>query len=96
MYVYNNNCILGQLSWWVAKATESEDSTILLIERASPKHKRDNKLAKTTDIVKRIRADIADLVLDKLEIISSANRVVGITKHLCGEATGNNVLKYCL
>ncbi|CAG9765306.1 unnamed protein product [Ceutorhynchus assimilis] len=78
----------GQLSYWVAKATESQkNSTILLIERDSPKHKKDNKLAKTTDQIQRIRADIADIVLDKIDIIKNSEHIVGITKHLCGAAT---------
>ncbi|KAJ8967841.1 hypothetical protein NQ317_005512 [Molorchus minor] len=78
----------GQLSYWISKATESNTgSTVLLIERASPKHKRDNKLAKTIDQVQRIRADIADLILDKVNAIGKTENIVGVTKHLCGEAT---------
>ncbi|ENN78932.1 hypothetical protein YQE_04609, partial [Dendroctonus ponderosae] len=78
----------GQLSCWIAEATESlEKCQLLLVERASPKHKRDNKLAKTSDRIQRIRADIADLVLDKLNFIEKSQHVVGVTKHLCGAAT---------
>ncbi|CAG9856571.1 unnamed protein product [Phyllotreta striolata] len=77
----------GQLSFWLASTIDDEDSKILLIERASPKHKKDNKLAKTTDKVSRIRADISDIVLDKLEQVLKSSSVVGVTKHLCGEAT---------
>lgn len=43
--------------------------------------------------MQRIRADIADLVLDKLDCINDANKVVGVTKHLCGAATGM-ILKF--
>ncbi|XP_066248789.1 uncharacterized protein [Euwallacea similis] len=78
----------GQLSYWIAEATDSLDSCkVLVIEKASPKHKRDNKLAKTCDKIMRIRADIADLVLDKIEGVNEAEHVVGATKHLCGGAT---------
>ncbi|CAH0558843.1 unnamed protein product [Brassicogethes aeneus] len=78
----------GQLTYWISKSTENLEGTcLLLVERASPKHKRDNKLAKTTEVVQRIRADISDLVLDKLEVINKTTNVVGVTKHLCGEAT---------
>ncbi|KAL1505529.1 hypothetical protein ABEB36_005073 [Hypothenemus hampei] len=78
----------GQLSCWIAEATtQLNNCKILLIERASPKHKRDNKLSKTSDRIQRIRADIADLVLEKLEVFSTVKNVIGITKHLCGSAT---------
>ncbi|XP_066150943.1 tRNA:m(4)X modification enzyme TRM13 homolog isoform X2 [Euwallacea fornicatus] len=78
----------GQLSYWIAKATTSlEGCKLLLIEKASPKHKRDNKLARTCDTIMRIRADIADLVLDKVAGVNEAEHVVGVTKHLCGGAT---------
>ncbi|EFA11905.1 tRNA:m(4)X modification enzyme TRM13 homolog-like Protein [Tribolium castaneum] len=73
----------GLLSYWLAQACPQ--ATFLLIERSSPKHKRDNKLEKS-DKVRRIRADIADLVLDKLDAVSG-NPIVGVTKHLCGDAT---------
>lgn len=80
---------LGQLSYWIANAVKStEGSTVLLVERASPKHKRDNKLDKTSYKVQRVRADISDLLLDKLEIINGSENIIGVTKHLCGEATG--------
>ncbi|XP_044261825.1 tRNA:m(4)X modification enzyme TRM13 homolog isoform X1 [Tribolium madens] len=74
----------GLLSYWLAQACPQ--GTFLLIERSSPKHKRDNKLEKS-EKVKRIRADIADLVLDKLDAVSGSASIVGVTKHLCGDAT---------
>lgn len=70
-------------------ATENiGESRVLVIERASPKHKRDNKISRTSDRVKRIRADISDLVLDKMGDVSKSKKVIGMAKHLCGEATG--------
>ncbi|RZC39402.1 tRNA:m(4)X modification enzyme TRM13 -like, partial [Asbolus verrucosus] len=75
----------GHLSYWLAQA--AEEASFLLVERSSPKHKRDNKLDKTDDKVQRIRADIADLILDKVEAISRSDFIVGVTKHLCGDAT---------
>lgn len=53
----------GQLSFWLSKIIDNQKSKIILIERASPKHKKDNKLAKTSNKVYRIRADISDVVL---------------------------------
>ncbi|XP_060524263.1 tRNA:m(4)X modification enzyme TRM13 homolog [Cylas formicarius] len=90
----DNTCFIefgagrGQLSYWIAEATQTSNFTkLLLIERASPKHKRDNKLNKSTGKIQRIRADIKDVVLDDIEIMGDANSIVGVTKHLCGEAT---------
>lgn len=78
----------GALSYWLALATNfDEKSKIVIVEKASPKHKKDNKIAMTSDKIKRIRADISDLVLDNLEIVNETNYIVGVTKHLCGAAT---------
>ncbi|XP_050308508.1 tRNA:m(4)X modification enzyme TRM13 homolog [Anthonomus grandis grandis] len=78
----------GQLSCWVAEATNNKKNCkILLVERASPKHKRDNKLARVSDRIQRIRADIAHLSLDKYDFPKDTKHIIGITKHLCGEAT---------
>ncbi|XP_045474173.1 tRNA:m(4)X modification enzyme TRM13 homolog [Harmonia axyridis] len=76
----------GALSYWISKAT-TDETNILLIEKASPKHKKDNKLDKTSDNVQRVRADISDLVLDELELVNKSEHIVGVTKHLCGAAT---------
>lgn len=74
----------------MSKATNTlENSSVLLIERAAHRHKLDNKLDKTADNVHRIRADIADLVLDKVDVVHKVQHIIGITKHLCGDATGN-------
>lgn len=83
----------GKLSYWVAKAVQNiQDTSVLLVERASLRHKYDNKLDKSEVNVNRIRADIADLVLDKVECVEKCDNVVGITKHLCGDATGKKSL----
>lgn len=71
------------------KALEQrEDTAVLLIERASHRHKFDNKLDKENGRVHRIRADIADLILHKVGIVQQSKAVVGFAKHLCGDATG--------
>lgn len=67
---------------------KNSNSSVLLIERAAHRHKLDNKLDKSDGRVHRIRADIADLVLQEVDVIKSCKSVVGITKHLCGDATG--------
>lgn len=79
----------GKLSYWIAKSlTSIPDTAALLVERASLRHKLDNKLDKSEMNVNRIRADIADLVLNKVECIEKCEKIVGVTKHLCGDATG--------
>ncbi|KAJ8667985.1 hypothetical protein QAD02_009648 [Eretmocerus hayati] len=52
-------------------------------------HKRDNKLKDQEDEIRtlRVRADIADLKLDKVPEMSEIPSKVGIAKHLCGAAT---------
>ncbi|XP_053678230.1 tRNA:m(4)X modification enzyme TRM13 homolog [Anopheles nili] len=77
----------GQVSYWLAKIvvdTQLSHCKVLLVDRASHRHKKDNKI-EDREIVQRIRADIADLVLS--EIVGSNKQCVGIGKHLCGSAT---------
>ncbi|XP_055585721.1 tRNA:m(4)X modification enzyme TRM13 homolog [Uranotaenia lowii] len=85
----------GQVAFWLAtiiqqlqKATEGKinNAKVLLIDRASHRHKKDNKID-DRDLVQRVRADIADLVLGKLELLNGTQNVVGVGKHLCGGAT---------
>lgn len=76
------------MSFWLSKATEEmEKTSVLLVERASHRHKQDNKLDKSEGKASRIRADIADLILSKVEAVETTKSVVGVTKHLCGDAT---------
>lgn len=77
----------GHLSYWISEAFKNFDVNILLVEKASPKHKKDNKLDKSNDKIKRLRVDIGDLVLDKVDVIEKTQHIVGVTKHLCGVAT---------
>lgn len=75
------------LTFWLANAIESlKDVKILVIDRASHRHKKDN-LVKDRELIDRVRADIADLRLSKLENIQQQDSFVGISKHLCGAAT---------
>ncbi|XP_050098961.1 tRNA:m(4)X modification enzyme TRM13 homolog [Anopheles aquasalis] len=78
----------GQVAFWVAQAVQAQslcNCGVLLVDRASHRHKRDNKIEDRT-LVRRIRADIADLALEKVDGLSG-RRVIGIGKHLCGGAT---------
>ncbi|KAI5631169.1 methyltransferase TRM13 domain-containing protein [Phthorimaea operculella] len=76
----------GQLSYYMGTAwcDELTASSVVVIDRAALRHKRDNKLRTA---VERIRADLAHLVLAKVERIAEATAVVGFAKHLCGVAT---------
>lgn len=68
-------------------STQSECS-VLLIDKASHRHKQDNKLNKDCLLVERIRADISDLMISEVPLVQKANGIVGVSKHLCGAATG--------
>jgi tRNA:m4X modification enzyme len=78
----------GQLSYYIAQIMkERDDYLLLLVDRASQRHKFDNKLKETPSLCKRIRADIADLYLENIPDLHLYKRVVGLGKHLCGSAT---------
>lgn len=77
----------GQVAFWLAKAVEHlSQSSILLIDKASLRHKKDNKV-KDTHCVHRIRADISEFDIRKLDLLQRAKHIVGVSKHLCGAAT---------
>ena len=74
---------------------EGDDYLLLLVDRASQRHKFDNKLKESPSICKRIRADIADLCLENVPDLHLYKRVVSLGKHLCGSATGqSNIYAY--
>ncbi|CAD7084522.1 unnamed protein product [Hermetia illucens] len=76
----------GQLSYWLARAIEGLDSAnVVLLDRASHRHKKDNKI-EDKSFIHRIRADIADFDVRKLDLLSE-KQVVIVSKHLCGIAT---------
>lgn len=79
----------GQLSYFLANAVGGmEDTSVVVIDRASFRHKRDNKI-ENREMVQRIRADISDLDLASLiaTMPTKSKHIVGISKHLCGTAT---------
>lgn len=77
----------GQVSYWLAKAIDNyPKSNVLLIDRASVRHKKDNKVD-NSHAVQRIRADIADFDIGAHSLINKSKKIVGIGKHLCGAAT---------
>lgn len=61
-----------------------------MIDKASPRYKQDNKLADLGLNVVRIRSDISDVLVGELPGMNDPTilRIVGVTKHLCGVATG--------
>ncbi len=64
-----------------------------MIDRSSPRHKQDNRYkvdGKAHASVHRLRADIADVDLSRVQAVQEARRLVGTGKHLCGAATGRN------
>ncbi|KAL0102313.1 hypothetical protein PUN28_018682 [Cardiocondyla obscurior] len=80
----------AQLTYWLGQIIKNKsNSCILLIDRSSQRHKNDNKLRREEShlVIKRIRADIADLQLNQVLEIQSVKYKVGMAKHLCGMAT---------
>ncbi|XP_017046704.1 tRNA:m(4)X modification enzyme TRM13 homolog [Drosophila ficusphila] len=79
----------GQLAFYLATVLEAQQLThsqVILIDRMSLRHKKDNKVA-NKELVQRIRADIADLKLSALPELKKTQRTVALSKHLCGAAT---------
>ncbi|CAH0591725.1 unnamed protein product [Chrysodeixis includens] len=91
--VEDNTCYVelgagkGHLSYYACNAwcEEGGSSAALLVDRASLRHKRDNKLRGRA--AQRLRADLAHLALARVPRVAAANAVVGLAKHLCGVAT---------
>jgi len=81
----------GQLTYWLTKAVpDASTCQFVLVDRASHRHKFDNRLKDTEDVeLVRLRVDIADLALGRVSpyITHQKENVVGISKHLCGAAT---------
>lgn len=77
----------GQVSYWLAQIINNLSNTnVILVDKASHRHKQDNKIT-DRDAVRRIRADIADFVIQKLNDCKQAKHIIGVSKHLCGAAT---------
>ena len=77
----------ASLSYWLCRALSSPQSVqLVLVDRASPRHKLDGKLKELQlKEMRRIRADIRDLQLSK--VFDQPEQVVAVSKHLCGAAT---------
>ena len=63
------------MSYWMAKASQLEaGQKFILVDKASHRHKFDNKLKDDTSIdITRIRADIQDLVLEEIPHIKESS-----------------------
>ncbi|XP_012228762.1 tRNA:m(4)X modification enzyme TRM13 homolog isoform X2 [Linepithema humile] len=90
-HLLQNSSLLGHLE----QAGLVQDDTCFIefgagrVDRSSLRHKNDNKLKKEESglMIKRVRADIADLRLNEIIEIQPIKYKVGIAKHLCGTAT---------
>jgi len=81
----------GALTYWLTKAVEDPSTCqFILVDKASHRHKFDNRLKWNEELeILRLRVDIADLVLGRVrpQLSQQRERVVGVSKHLCGAAT---------
>nr|CAD7195711.1 unnamed protein product [Timema douglasi] len=80
---------MGQLSYWLGAALhDKKECMLLLVDRASHRHKFDNRFKSVFHPrVCRVRTDIADLCLNNYDQVNAFENVVTIAKHLCGAAT---------
>ncbi|XP_017491130.1 PREDICTED: LOW QUALITY PROTEIN: tRNA:m(4)X modification enzyme TRM13 homolog [Rhagoletis zephyria] len=76
----------GQLAYYLAHLLVTTASQVVLVDRMSLRHKKDNKI-EDRSLVHRIRADIADFRMSGLKKLRSTRRCVAVSKHLCGAAT---------
>ena len=86
----------GQLSYFLGQLMNAETQSLLMIDKSSPRHKHENKFKVDGSwkvSVQRIRADIADVDLGRVQQIRDSQAVVGTGKHLCGAATGKQLIK---
>lgn len=80
----------GQLMYWVVLVQFDRNSkTYVLVDRAAQRYKFDNKFKEDSNVkLERIRIDIEHLNLRNVDCIKEQpQKVVGISKHLCGAAT---------
>ncbi|XP_035223689.1 tRNA:m(4)X modification enzyme TRM13 homolog isoform X2 [Stegodyphus dumicola] len=79
----------GQLMYWIIKCVpDSEKPAFILVDKSAQRHKSDNKFKGCDLLIQRIRIDIQHLHIGKIESIAEKlNKVVGVSKHLCGAAT---------
>lgn len=75
------------MTFWMAKASPKDSNQkFLLIDKASHRHKFDNKLKDDAELnVARIRADIQDLKLDSLPGIAETK--VQSVQYLCASVS---------
>ncbi|CAN8010179.1 unnamed protein product [Ixodes pacificus] len=82
----------GRLSYWLAKILSGKGCRFLLVDRASSRHKFENKIRREErengSEIRRLQIDIEHLCLGNVDLMKAhEGRLVGLCKHLCGEAT---------
>jgi len=80
----------GQLTYWITKAVQDHSTCqFILVDKASHRHKFDNRLKDEDLDLVRLRIDIQDLSLGNVapQITQQKENIVGVSKHLCGAAT---------
>ncbi|XP_059481646.1 tRNA:m(4)X modification enzyme TRM13 homolog isoform X2 [Neocloeon triangulifer] len=92
----DNSCFVemgagkGKLTFWIAQATKTlQNCKYSLVDISTCRHKSENKLpleGVSAEVI-RVRANVADLLLEKVEFHEGCQFVVPVSKHLCGAAT---------
>ena len=73
------------MTYWIVKSSKKEvNQKFILVDKASHRHKFDNKLKDDEEIkISRIKADIQDLIIEKIpEVQVSKVRCIHTTKYL--------------
>ncbi|KAJ8603066.1 hypothetical protein CTAYLR_006661 [Chrysophaeum taylorii] len=69
-----------------AARAASPAAPIAVIEREKPRFKFDGQLRRDGDF-ERVHCDLRDVRLDGINVLSGCRSIVGLAKHLCGNAT---------
>ncbi|XP_011501388.1 PREDICTED: tRNA:m(4)X modification enzyme TRM13 homolog [Ceratosolen solmsi marchali] len=108
--INDNTCFIefgagrGKLTYWLVQMIKDRRNTsVVLIDRSSHRHKRDNKLKneKFEINVTRVRADIGDINLNDIPAVSDMPVRVAFAKHICGAGADltfrcmTNLIKNC-
>lgn len=86
--------LAGQLSYVLAHVVNQETDAFLIVNKSpgNPKHDKRSKIDGGIHApIHRVLADVVDVELGRVPLVSyETGRLVGIGKHLCGDAAGTS------